>query len=213
MNYLVFINTILCTYPCAYSKASMEQSHDQDHRHTHWDVLVRSVWQATVQEYLLKRLSLLQPRWRCFNPHVMRLLHAWLCDCLWVSCYFWWLLMLFLKLLILCILRPTCPPPHCFCQSLSSHFYEPHPTITVFLPTFCRKRHHSCDSEEDQRLTHQAKRAERTPSLLVSDLDSEVIAFISSHPQILLMKDFRDSQCSAANPPPPLIVSMLWCWV
>lgn len=40
-----------------------------------------------------------------------------------------------------------------------------------------RKRHHSCDSEEDQQLAHQAKRSATTPSLFVSDLDSEVFAF------------------------------------
>lgn len=37
-----------------------------------------------------------------------------------------------------------------------------------------RKRHHSCDSEEDQQLRPQAKRSGGGPSLLVSDLDSEV---------------------------------------
>uniref|UniRef100_A0A672F9M4 Uncharacterized protein n=1 Tax=Salarias fasciatus TaxID=181472 RepID=A0A672F9M4_SALFA len=36
------------------------------------------------------------------------------------------------------------------------------------------KRHRSCDSEEDQQLTPQAKRSGGGPCLLVSDLDSEV---------------------------------------
>lgn len=36
-----------------------------------------------------------------------------------------------------------------------------------------RKRHRSCDSEEDQQLSPQAKRSGGGPCLLVSDLDSE----------------------------------------
>lgn len=36
-----------------------------------------------------------------------------------------------------------------------------------------RKRHRSCDSEEDQQLSPQAKRSGSGPCLLVSDLDSE----------------------------------------
>ncbi|TDG98146.1 hypothetical protein EPR50_G00215770 [Perca flavescens] len=36
-----------------------------------------------------------------------------------------------------------------------------------------RKRHRSCDSEEDQQLSPQAKRSGGGTSLLVSDLDSE----------------------------------------
>ncbi|TKS90008.1 protein FAM104A [Larimichthys crocea] len=39
--------------------------------------------------------------------------------------------------------------------------------------TDSRKRHRSCDSEEDQQLSSQAKRSGGGPSLLVSDLDSE----------------------------------------
>ncbi|TWW81478.1 hypothetical protein D4764_01G0012930, partial [Takifugu flavidus] len=44
-----------------------------------------------------------------------------------------------------------------------------------------RKRHHSCDSEEDQQLARQAKRSPTTPSLLVSDLDSESSSSDSSN--------------------------------
>ncbi|XP_022042580.2 protein FAM104A isoform X1 [Acanthochromis polyacanthus] len=44
-----------------------------------------------------------------------------------------------------------------------------------------RKRHHSCDSEEDQQLRPQAKRSGGDPSLLVSDLDSESSSSDSSN--------------------------------
>ncbi|TNN04048.1 uncharacterized protein si:dkey-21c1.1 [Takifugu flavidus] len=47
--------------------------------------------------------------------------------------------------------------------------------------TSSRKRHHSCDSEEDQQLARQAKRSPTTPSLLVSDLDSESSSSDSSN--------------------------------
>uniref|UniRef100_A0A3P9IG82 Uncharacterized protein n=1 Tax=Oryzias latipes TaxID=8090 RepID=A0A3P9IG82_ORYLA len=55
---------------------------------------------------------------------------------------------------------------------------HPHPPASVFviqLIYLCqRKRHRSCDSEDDQQLTPQAKRSGSGPSLLLSDLDSEV---------------------------------------
>ncbi|XP_072230032.1 protein VCF1 [Leuresthes tenuis] len=44
-----------------------------------------------------------------------------------------------------------------------------------------RKRHHSCDSEEDQQLRPQAKRSGVGPCLLVSDLDSESSSSDSSN--------------------------------
>ncbi|KAM8729779.1 protein FAM104A-like [Acanthopagrus latus] len=44
-----------------------------------------------------------------------------------------------------------------------------------------RKRHRSCDSEEDQQLSPQAKRSGGGPSLLVSDLDSESSSSDSSN--------------------------------
>ncbi|KAM9837357.1 uncharacterized protein ACBR49_018061 [Aulostomus maculatus] len=44
-----------------------------------------------------------------------------------------------------------------------------------------RKRHHSCDSEEDQQLSPQAKRSGGGPCLLVSDLDSESSSSDSSN--------------------------------
>ncbi|XP_004562426.1 protein VCF1 [Maylandia zebra] len=47
--------------------------------------------------------------------------------------------------------------------------------------TDSRKRHHSCDSEEDQQLRPQAKRSGGGPSLLVSDLDSESSSSDSSN--------------------------------
>uniref|UniRef100_A0A8C7ZCF7 F104A protein n=1 Tax=Oryzias sinensis TaxID=183150 RepID=A0A8C7ZCF7_9TELE len=47
---------------------------------------------------------------------------------------------------------------------------------------FCRrKRHRSCDSEDDQQLTPQAKRSGSGPSLLLSDLDSESSSSDSIH--------------------------------
>lgn len=47
--------------------------------------------------------------------------------------------------------------------------------------TDSRKRHRSCDSEEDQQLSPQAKRSGGGPSLLVSDLDSESSSSDSSN--------------------------------
>ncbi|XP_026171758.1 protein FAM104A [Mastacembelus armatus] len=44
-----------------------------------------------------------------------------------------------------------------------------------------RKRHRSCDSEEDRQLSPQAKRSGGGPSLLVSDLDSESSSSDSSN--------------------------------
>uniref|UniRef100_A0A3B4WF06 Uncharacterized protein n=1 Tax=Seriola lalandi dorsalis TaxID=1841481 RepID=A0A3B4WF06_SERLL len=46
-------------------------------------------------------------------------------------------------------------------------------TIPPSISVLHRKRHRSCDSEEDQQLSPQAKRSGGGPSLLVSDLDSE----------------------------------------
>ncbi|CAG5909120.1 protein VCF1 isoform 1-T1 [Menidia menidia] len=43
------------------------------------------------------------------------------------------------------------------------------------------KRHHRCDSEEDQQLRPQAKRSGPGPCLLVSDLDSESSSSESSN--------------------------------
>ncbi|XP_020503813.1 protein VCF1 [Labrus bergylta] len=47
--------------------------------------------------------------------------------------------------------------------------------------TDSRKRHRSCDSEEDQQLSPQAKKSGGGPSLLVSDLDSESSSSDSSN--------------------------------
>ncbi|XP_070707781.1 protein VCF1 [Pempheris klunzingeri] len=47
--------------------------------------------------------------------------------------------------------------------------------------TDSRKRHRSCDSEEDQQLSPQAKRSGGGSSLLVSDLDSESSSSDSSN--------------------------------
>ncbi|KAM8889379.1 uncharacterized protein ACB058_009047 [Synchiropus picturatus] len=44
-----------------------------------------------------------------------------------------------------------------------------------------RKRHHSCDSEEERQLSPQAKRSAVSPTLLVSDLDSESSSSDSSN--------------------------------
>lgn len=44
-----------------------------------------------------------------------------------------------------------------------------------------RKRHRSCDSEEGQQATPQAKKSGRGPYLLVSDLDSESSSSDSSN--------------------------------
>lgn len=61
-----------------------------------------------------------------------------------------------------------------------------------------RKRHRSCDSEEDQQLSPQAKRSSRGPSLLVSDVDSESSSNDSSNgicnPEGALL--IRTSPCS-----------------
>ncbi|XP_033975219.1 protein FAM104A-like [Trematomus bernacchii] len=47
--------------------------------------------------------------------------------------------------------------------------------------TDSRKRHRSCDSEEPQQLSPQAKKSGGGPSLLVSDLDSESSSSDSSN--------------------------------
>ncbi|KAM9424243.1 protein VCF1 [Pholidichthys leucotaenia] len=47
--------------------------------------------------------------------------------------------------------------------------------------TDSRKRHHSCDSEEDRQLRPQAKRSGEGSCLLVSDLDSESSSSDSSN--------------------------------
>lgn len=61
-----------------------------------------------------------------------------------------------------------------------------------------RKRHRSCDSEEDQQLSPQAKRTGSGPCLLVSDLDSESSSSDSSNgvcnPEGALL--LRTSPCS-----------------
>ncbi|XP_013769259.1 protein FAM104A isoform X1 [Pundamilia nyererei] len=70
-------------------------------------------------------------------------------------------------------LRPICLP---LPASFLSHNLSV-PCIAVLY----RKRHHSCDSEEDQQLRPQAKRSGGGPSLLVSDLDSESSSSDSSN--------------------------------
>lgn len=61
-----------------------------------------------------------------------------------------------------------------------------------------RKRHRSCDSEEDQQLSPQAKRTGSGPCLLVSDVDSESSSSDSSNgvcnPEGALL--LRTSPCS-----------------
>lgn len=106
---------------------------------------------------------------------VMRAPHACSRSCSWAAifgsspCFL---------LLILCILRPTSPPPHHFFHAASScHIYVNSILYWQYSVFLSRKRHHSCDSEEDQQLALQAKRSATTPSLLVSDLDSEVFTF------------------------------------
>uniref|UniRef100_A0A8C6TR01 Uncharacterized protein n=1 Tax=Neogobius melanostomus TaxID=47308 RepID=A0A8C6TR01_9GOBI len=66
-----------------------------------------------------------------------------------------------------------------------------------------RKRHRSCDSEEDQQLSPQAKRPGSGPCLLVSDLDSESSSNDSSNgicnPKGTLL--IRTSPCSHTQSP------------
>lgn len=61
-----------------------------------------------------------------------------------------------------------------------------------------RKRHRSCDSEDDQQLSPQAKRSGHGPSLLLSDVDSESSSNDSSNgicnPEGALL--IRTSPCS-----------------
>lgn len=47
--------------------------------------------------------------------------------------------------------------------------------------TDTRKRHRSCDSEEDQQLSHEAKKSRGGSSLLMPDLDSESSSSDSSN--------------------------------
>lgn len=101
--------------------------------------------------------------------------HVWSCNCLSVRCYFWFLFMISL------FLHSVSPPPPP--ASFSSHSFTlmfsllSSPLTKLCVPSISdlhRKRHRSCDSEEDQQLSPQAKRSGGGPSLLVSDLDSEV---------------------------------------
>ncbi|XP_028991209.1 protein FAM104A [Betta splendens] len=63
--------------------------------------------------------------------------------------------------------------------------------------TDSRKRHRSCDSEEDRQLSPQAKRSGGGPSLLVSDLDSE--------------SSSSDSSNGISSPETPIVVSARPC--
>lgn len=101
---------------------------------------------------------------------------VWLYNCLSVSCYFWFLLM-----------SSSSPSSHAlsFLWPITPASLSCHPCLTLTctphrsfqMSDSRRKRHRSCDSEEDQQLSPQAKRlGGGGPSLLVSDLDSEVCA-------------------------------------
>lgn len=107
--------------------------------------------------------------------------HAWSCNWVCVCCYFWSPLSGTLPFSAQSSTTPLSSPPplHRCCHTISfTYMFTTHYNTLIFLHFFSffslRKRHRSCDSEEDQQLSPQAKRSGGGPSLLVSDLDSEV---------------------------------------
>ena len=108
-------------------------------------------------------------RWSCAIQLVVikGVPHIWSCSCHSVCCYFWFLFLYSL------LLSPHPASSLSLCLSLLCSLYQ-FLCLTVLPPHLHRKRHRSCDSEEDQQLSPQAKRSGGGPSLLVSDLDSEV---------------------------------------